>query len=294
MSFVITAPTGNIGSSLVERLLESNADLTLLVRNPDKLGATIRSRVKVQQGELQDAAFVQRATQGAEALFFLMPPNYTAPDVRAYYQSLGDAAIGAIQANNIARVVFISSGGGEHPNAGLVSETFRVEAALNATNAHVLSLRCGSFMENFLNYLPTLREQGAFYGLNRPGLPMPLVATRDIGGVAARKLLDRSWQGKSNLAVQGAADVTPDEAAQIISEATGRAIRYVQVPPEQVQQTFLQMGASPDFTANYIQMLKAFDEGIYKAEARTPETTTPTTLKQWASEVLKPELTAAA
>ena len=219
----------------------------------------------MQQGELQDAAFVQQATQGAEALFFLVPPNFAAPNVRAYYQSLSDAAVEAIQANRIPHVVFISSGGGGSTNAGLVSETFRIEDALNATDANVLSLRCGFFMENFLNYLPTLREQGAFYSLNRPDLPMPMVATRDIAQVAARKLLDRSWQGKSHLAVQGAADVTPDQAAQIISEATGKTIRYVQVPPEQVRQTFLQMGASPDFAANYVQMLEAFDSGIYAA-----------------------------
>ncbi len=290
MTIAITAPTGNIGSHLVKHLLEANADLTLLVRNPDKLAPDVRSRVNAQQGELQDAAFVQKATQGAEALFFLVPPNFAAPDVRAYYQSLSDAAVQAIQANNIAHVVFISSVGGDSTNAGLVTETFRIEDALNATDANVLSLRCGFFMENFLNYLPTLREQGAFYSLNRPDLPMPMVATHDIAHVAAHKLLDRSWQGKSTLAVQGAADITPDQAAQIITEATGKPIRYVQVPPEQVRQTFLQMGASPDFAAHYVQMLTAFDSGIYAAEPRTPETTTPTTLLQWATETLKPLL----
>lgn len=290
MTIAITAPTGNIGSHLIHHLLAENTDLTLLVRNPDKLDSEVRSRVRVAQGELQDAEFVQQATEGAEALFFLAPPNFTAPNIRAYYQSLSDAAVGAVQANNISHVVFISSVGGGSQNAGLVSETYRIEDALNATNANVLSLRCGFFMENFLMYLPTLREQGAFYSLNRPNLPMPMVATHDIAHVAAHKLLDRSWQGNLTLAVQGAADVTPDQAAQIISAATGKTIQYVQVPAEQVRQTLLQMGASPDMADNYVQMLTAFDEGIYAAEPRTPETTTPTTLQQWATEMLKPIL----
>ena len=186
--------------------------------------------------------------------------------------------------------MFISSVGGGAQNAGLVSETYRIEDALNATNANVLSLRCGFFMENFLMFLPTLREQGAFYSLLRPNLPVPMVATHDIAHVAAHKLLDRSWQGKLTLAVQGAADVTSDQAALIVSEATGKTIQYVQVPAEQVRQTFLQMGASPDMADNYIDMLTAFDQGIYAAEPRTPETTTPTTLQQWATETLKPIL----
>ncbi len=294
MSLVITAPTGNIGSSLVNQLLAADADLTLLVRNPDKLDASVRSRVKVEQGELQDAAFMQRATQGCEALFLLSPPNFTAPDVHAYYKSISDAATHAIQTNNIAHVVYISSGGGGDTNAGLVSETFRIEDALNATDANVLSLRCGSFMENFLMNMPTLREPGAFYGLYRPGLPVPYVATRDIAAVAARHLLNRTWQGKSFVAVQGAEDLTPDQAAQTLGEVIGKTIQYVQVPAEPMRQTFLQMGASPAIVDGYIEMLEAFDRGIYGAEPRTAETTTPTTLRQWAEEVLKPAFDAAA
>ena len=294
MSLVITAPTGNIGSSLVEQLLAANADLTLLVRNPDKLDASVRERVKVEQGELQDAAFVQRATQGAEALFLLSPPNLTAPDVHAYYKSISDAATAAIQANSIPHVVYISSGGGGDIHAGLVSETFLIEDALNATSANVLSLRCGSFMENFLMNVPTLRNPGAFYGLYRSDLRVPYVATRDIAGVAARHLLNRVWQGKSFVAVQGAADLTPDQAAQTLGEVIGKTIQYVQVPAEPMRQTFLQMGASPAIVDGYIEMLEAFDRGIYEAEPRTPETTTPTTLRQWAEEVLKPALNAAA
>lgn len=290
MSIVISAPTGHIGSRLVEILLEANADLTLLVRNPDKLAPSVRSRVKVEQGDLQDAAFVARATQGAEAFFVLAPPNFGAPDVHAYYQAIRDAAVGAVQINRIPHVVLISSGGAEHEKAGLVTEVAQIEKALDATEANVLSLRCGSFMENFFNYLTPLREQGAFYGINRPDLPSPLVATHDIAAVAAQKLLDLSWQGKLKLAVHGAADVTSDEAAQILTQVIGKPIHYVQIPAEALRQSLLQMGATPDIAANYIEMLEAFDTGIYASEPRTPETTTPTTFQQWAEEVLKPAL----
>ena len=82
MSIAITAPTGNIGSSLVEQLLAVDTALTLLVRNPDRLSASVRSRVKVQQGDLLDANFVRRATEDTEALFLLAPPNYAVPNVR--------------------------------------------------------------------------------------------------------------------------------------------------------------------------------------------------------------------
>jgi uncharacterized protein YbjT (DUF2867 family) len=290
MSLAITAPTGNIGSHLVRRLLDAGADLTLLVRHPDKLSEDVRDRVTIRQGALEDKAFVQRATQGAEALFWLAPPNLAVPSVKAYYDSLEDAAVHAVQTNRIPHVVFISSGGGGIRNAGQVSCLYHIEDALNATDANVLSLRCGYFMENFLAQLQPLRQEGAFYGLNRSSLPLPMVATRDIADVAALNLLDRSWQDDFTLAVHGPADVTSAEAAQILSDILGKPIRYIQIAPEAFRQVFVSMGASPDAADNFTQMFQAFDAGAYAAEPRTPETTTPTTLAEWATEVLKPLL----
>ncbi|MBC8104380.1 MAG: NAD(P)H-binding protein, partial [Cytophagales bacterium] len=232
MSIVITTPTGNIGSKLVEKLLAEGQNLTLIVRDPAKLSDDVRGAVTVKQGDLTDAAFVRTATEGAEALFWLSPPNLTVPDVHAFYSSLYSAAAEAVTANRIGHVVLISGGGGGRRDAGTASHLFATEDALNATGANVLSLRCGYFMENFLTYLPTLKSDGAWYGLNRPELAVPFVATQDIATVAARKLLQRDWTGQSHVAVHGAADVTFAEAASILTDATGKTIRYVQVPAE--------------------------------------------------------------
>src|ERR1041385_7674570 len=131
MSIAITAPTGYIGSRLVRLLLDAGADLTLLLRNPDKLEPAVRSRVKVEQGELQDPAFVQRATQGAEALFWLTPNDPATPDLRAWYDQLGESAASAVQANAIPSVVNISSAGAQLPNAGPISGLGQVERHLN-------------------------------------------------------------------------------------------------------------------------------------------------------------------
>ena len=239
MSIVITTPTGNIGSKLVEKLLAEKQDLTLIVRDPSKLSDDVRGAVTVKQGDLADAAFVREATEGAEALFWLSPPNEAAPDINAFYSSLYSSAAGAVTANQIPYVVLISGGGGGRRDAGTASQLFATEDALNATGANVLSLRCGYFMENFLTSLPTLKSDGAWYGINRPDLAVPYVATQDIAAVAARKLLARDWTGQSFVAVHGAADVTFAEAASILTDVTGKTIRYVQVPAEGMLQALL-------------------------------------------------------
>ena len=105
MSIAITAPTGNIGSSLVTKLLAANQDLTLIVRHPEKLAAEVRDRVKIAQGSMEDRDFMQKATEGTEALFFLAPPDHTKPDLTAYYRTLIQNAANAIRANSIAHTV---------------------------------------------------------------------------------------------------------------------------------------------------------------------------------------------
>ena len=84
MGMVITTSTGHIGGKLTEILLAENADLTLIVRDPAKLSEDVRRRVTVKQGDLMDAEFVQKATEDADALFFLPPPSFTATDAAAY------------------------------------------------------------------------------------------------------------------------------------------------------------------------------------------------------------------
>lgn len=293
MSIAITAPTGNIGSRLVRLLLESGADLTLLLRNPDKLDPAVRNRVKVQVGELQDTGFVRQATEGTEALFWLTPSDPAAPDLRAWYDRFGENVASAVETNGISHVVNISSAGAQLPKAGPVSGLGQVEQHLAATRANIIHLRPGFFFENFLMQLEPIRNQNSIFQPMPGDVPFPQIATRDIADAAARLLQKRDWTGKSVHGLHGPADLTFQEAAQIVGEATGRSIQYVPISPEQGRQAFLSMGMGPAFVQGYLDMLESLAQPGAVAEPRTPETTTPTTLFQWAGETLKPLLNAA-
>jgi uncharacterized protein YbjT (DUF2867 family) len=116
----------------------------------------------------------------------------------------------------------------------------------------------------------------------------PLVATRDIATSAARLLRDRSWTGTGGLAVLGPEDLSPSDIAAITGEVLGRPVRYEQVPAEAYKAQLLKYGASEDFAQGLIDMYEAKDRGLDNSEPRTPETSTPTTYRQWSTEVLKP------
>jgi len=290
MSIVVTTPTGNIGRVVVEKLLEAGEEVAVLARHPEKLSVSVRERVTVHEGDLSDESFVAKATQGAEALFWLTPPSFTEPDWKALFERSARIGSNAVRTNQIPYVVHVSSAGA-HQTEGLgpVSNLHIIENALADTGASVLQLRPGFFYENFLPQREAILNQGAIYEPFAPETTFPLIATYDIGVVAAQRLRERaSWaSGSTVLGLHGPAP-TPSfgEAARILGEAIGRPVQFVQVPIEAVTDQFRQMGASESVIQGYAELLIGVGQGAQPAEPRTPETTTPPTLREWAKRTL--------
>lgn len=290
MAIVVTTPTGNIGHEVVNHLLEAGAEVAVIVRDPAKLKPEVRERVTVYQGDLYDAALVQKATEGADALFWLTPPNYNAPDWKASYVQAGAVAVGAIVANRIPYVMHVSSAGADRPSGwGPVSFVHLVENALNETDANVLHLRPGYFYENLLSNVATIKTQGAIYSPVPASISCPMIATKDIAAVAAHRLLARDWTDTEIMGLHGpAAQPSFGEAAAIIGEAIGKPVQYIEIPLEALKPQLLQMGFSESVADGYTELTAALARNEQPAEPRTPETTTPTTLREWATEVMRP------
>jgi uncharacterized protein YbjT (DUF2867 family) len=292
MRIVVTTPTGHIGSRVVERLLAAKADVTVFVRDAKKLADTVRSRVRVETGELEDPDAVVRAFKGAERAFVLVPPNGTATDWPEWMRRVGRHCAEAIAVNKISHAVLISSFGAGQPRLGPITWLADVEESIQAAAPNALILRCGYFMENLLQFVPTLRASSVMYNPLPPAVGQPMVATHDIGDVAASKLLDRTWSGQRIIGVLGPADVTMAEAATIIGRAIGRQVTYVQVPVEAAVDAMIKMGLSEGVATGYGDMLRGLSTPGIGGEPRTPETPTPTTLEEFARTVIRPAVLA--
>jgi uncharacterized protein YbjT (DUF2867 family) len=288
MSIIITTPAGHIGSRVLQQLLKAGADVSVIVRHPEKLSDSVRSKVKMHQGSLADASFVTKAFQGASAVLWLTPPNYEQPDVAAYHSEMGSVAAAAIKANKISRVVNISSAGAQLGNAGPISGLGIVERKLNEVAENVVHLRPGFFMENFLQQIEPIKSNSAVYDLPPADKSFPIVAVQDIGDIAAGLLLDEKWSGRSIRGLHGPADLTFAEVTKILGDSIGKPVEYVQITPDQAYQTYLSIGASQALAKGLVEMYQAVSEPGALAEARTPQTTTPTTIRTWADTVFRP------
>jgi uncharacterized protein YbjT (DUF2867 family) len=165
----------------------------------------------------------------------------------------------------------------------------------------------GALEQRAAEFLFERADLPAQYGLSdigtrRPGrnadaplaadLPAPLAATGDIAAAAARLLLDRSWTGIGEVPVLGPQDLTPDEMAQTMSEVLDRPVRYRRVTLDDLAAATASSGAGDAFVRGMVDMMRAKDEGLDNGVPRTPQTTTPTTFRQWCTAVLAPAVLA--
>ncbi|GAB4458360.1 MAG: NAD(P)H-binding protein [Armatimonadaceae bacterium] len=290
MSIVVTTPTGHIGSVVVRKLIEAGADMRVIARDPNRLDGSVRERVAVFTGDMFDAEVTRKATEGAEVLFWLTPPDMQTPNWRAYYERSAEVVSAAVRENRIPYVVHLSSAGADHPQGwGPVSLLYLVEKALVETGANVLQLRPGYFYENLLFQIEPIKAANSLFMPVPPETRYPMLATRDIGEVAAQRLLAKDFRGEEILGLHGpAVQPTFGEVAEILGEVLGKPLSYVEIPVEQAKAQMRQMGASESVATNYAELYEALIRGEQPTEPRTPETTTPTTLREWAQQVMRP------
>ncbi len=75
MRIVVNTPTGNIGRSLVQTLLDRGAEVTLVARTRSKVQDFEARGARVVEGSIDDAAVLDKAFEGADGLFWLSPPR---------------------------------------------------------------------------------------------------------------------------------------------------------------------------------------------------------------------------
>ena len=288
---VITAPTGAIGHQVLENVLHGGGPVRVIARDPSRIAPHLRERVEVVTGSHGDSDVVDRAFAGADAVFWLVPPDPRAKSVEAAYVDFTRPACTALQRHGVKRVVDITSLGRGLPvagHAGLVTASLAMDDLIASTGVDFRALTMPSFVDNILMQLGPIKTKGVFFSPIDGDRKLPACATRDVAAVAARLLLQPSWSGQGHVAVLGPEDLSFNAMAQVMSEVLGNPVRFQQIPFEAYKSRFVDLGMSEAMAQGMTDMAAAKNEGLDNAEPRTPENTTPTTFRQWCEEVLKP------
>ena len=290
--YVILGATGNTGGVVAEKLLAQGQKVRVVGRDAKRLERFAKKGAEAVVADATDAASLQKAFSGAQAAYALVPPNMSSPDVLGYGQRVCDDLAAAVEKSGLTHVVLLSSYGADKTDkTGPVVMLHNLENKLSAIpRLNALYLRAGYFMENLLPQAGVIKSMGNMAGPVRGDLPLPMIATRDIGAVAAEALLKLNFQGKNTREISGARDVSYNEVAKIIGAAIGKpGLAYQQAPGAMLKPVLMQMGMSANFVDLLLEMTDALNSGHMKTlEPRSASNTTPTTIETFVAEVFAP------
>ena len=239
--FLITGITGQVGGAAATQLLNAGHSLRALVRDPAKAAAWAARGVDVRAGDLNDSASLSAALRGVEGVFVMMPPQF--PSSREFAEARGIAASyrTALDQVPVSRVVVLSSWGSEKPDRlGPITATHLLETALRGVSSPLAFIRAGSFLEN-IAYAVAAAASGHFTtALTRA---VPMVASADIGALAARLLVGPAWRGQRVLELGTA--YSADEIAIALTNVVGRPVTPRQIALSERRADLVARGMSP-------------------------------------------------
>lgn len=289
----VTGATGNIGHALSEQLLRQDHRVRAIGRHADRLAPLVALGAEACVGDLDDSAFVAEAFEGVDAVFAMIPPNYTSPDIRVFQRLVGRCIADGLKKADLPPTLALSSiGGGLPSGTGVVAGLHEFEESLKALSGlPLVILRPGYFMENHLGSIHTIQSQGINASALRGDISIPMIATEDIARVAAEILADpKNIQGQSIRELLGPRDYSYREATNILGTAIGLPnLAYQTIGYEAFRKQMSSMGVTSRTADSFIEMYEAFNTGwIPRTLNRTRANTTPTTLEEWGREIFAP------
>ena len=215
-TLALTGSTGHLGGMIARGLSTRGVAMRLLARTPDRApslpGATVVASTYVNSDD------VRAGLDGVDVLF--MVSGAESADRLDQHRAFIDAAAAA----GVSHIVYTSFNGAS-PDA-----TFTLARDHWGTEQHIIARGLPyTFLRNsfYADILPELAdEDGVIRGPAGDGRLAP-VTRADVARVAAKVLTDPAAHRNATYTLTGPQAITLTEAADIISETTGRAVTYL-------------------------------------------------------------------
>ena len=254
MNITITGSLGNIGRRLTETLTAKGHQVKVVSHDPGKAAAIEALNATPVIGSIEDADLLLRAFEKADAVFTMIPPDYTSKDLRAYMKAAGERYANAIAQTGVQHVVNLSSIGAHMPDGpGPAGANHYVEAKLNdLKDTHVLHLRPGMFYTNFFGAMGMIKHQHIIGNNFDATVNMVLSHPADIAAVAAEALDTLNFTGKQVRYIAGD-EKNGGQIAAALGAAIGKPnLQWVGFSDEEMLQGMLQNGLSEEMARVYI------------------------------------------
>jgi len=289
MIFTILGATGQIGSQIIQSLLELGHNVRAVSRNRDTLDTLVAKGAEPFESHLDDTKRLTDAFSDVDGAFTLIPPDLSAPNVREFMRQTSRAQIGAIQNSGINRVAILSSIGAHisNNNSHISGHYEHEQQLVKLADVDLHIFRPDYFMENILFSAVTIQNMNFWSSPIKADLPLNMTATKDIAANIVDALVGETLPGVKELL--GYESISCKEATRIMADVLNRPdLNYVESTYDDTKNAIIQFrGASENYTDDLINMYKAYNDGILVPEhPRSIKNTTATSFREFAETTL--------
>jgi (4-alkanoyl-5-oxo-2,5-dihydrofuran-3-yl)methyl phosphate reductase len=250
VTYLITGATGDVGSKVVERLLQRGDRPRVFVREEKKARLRFGDRVDVFVGDLAYAVSLRAALEGVDALFLVN----TGPQIPAQDEGAAQVA----KAAGVKHLVKLSSMDVEQGLAiGAWHE--RGEAAIRASGIPFAFVQPTGFMSNLLAWAPSIKAEGVVRAATGDGR-RAFIHSDDIAAVATKALTTREYDGES-IPITGPEALSFAEVTARLGSAIGKPLTFQPISDEEARQRYAVGGASSLETEAHVSLWRAIREG---------------------------------
>ena len=276
MTYLITGATGDVGSKVVNHLLQRGHRPRVFVRNAEKAQALFGDRVDIFVGDLGEPASLRSALEGVDELFLVN----SGPQIPV----LDELAAKAARAAGVRHLVKLSSMDVQH---GLAIGAWHElgEAAIRASGISFTFVQPTGFMSNLLAWAKSIKTEGIVRASTGEGR-RAFIHSEDIAAVATAALTMPEYGGDS-LPITGPEALTFAEATARIASAIGKGLRFQPISDQEAGQRYSVVSGSVAETEAHVLLWRAIREGRLATVTDNVERILgrkPIQLDQWAIE----------
>jgi uncharacterized protein YbjT (DUF2867 family) len=241
---LLTGANGVVGRQVRKLLSDEGVPVTAVTRSRDEMPGT------VVRGNLFHPQWIESALEGVEAV--QISPRATGP-------GLGELLKLAVK-QGVRRVVLLSATTVEYPagEARFAAQFQAAEDLVTRSGLEWTVLRLADFAANALAWVPQLKAGDVVRGAYGRAASSP-IHEADIAAVAVHALRG-TLPVESVHTLTGPESLDQHEKVRLIGAATGRALSFQELPPEQVRQALLAQGLPEEVPARLLGSLADYSE----------------------------------
>jgi len=231
---LVTGATAIVGLELTKSLFDRGLPVRVFVRNRSRAKSLSFPRIELVMGDFARSATFDGALAGVDQLFLMIPSS---PQSEQQLRNFVDAAKHA----RVKHIVQLSRFGADADSSGRSRRCHAaVEYHIMKSRIPYTFLRPNLFMQSLLGFRSVISFQGALYA-SAGAAKVSVIDVRDVAHVAAATLTQYIHEGKT-YELTGPEALSYSEMASQLSQAFGKHIKHMDIPPQAMLQTLLDLG----------------------------------------------------